>query len=721
MLASQSSERRARLLVTFVCILMLSGAAAAAPLTNRPPPDRKMGRIATSQTLDPLQRELAYKVLPNVQIYVDAWVEYYPSSCIEISPGAWTVPTLPTKGVPATRRTTGFLANGDCPGTSFIFDTIFYTWQSTAKDATTDFFAATWTSPDFTVNDTVNITLALVTIQSADLFNNRVAITIDGPAGTQAPLTVSVKGDKIYTLNYNDGSPVGSGQYSVALKRPDMKRGYYYSIVAAWNASTPPVRGTFTLPTRWDVLGITENTQYIKVYESECRGTATSNKYWTFNRNTCVFAAADFRDWFGKQTWTNGSGQRIGGGLVHSNRDLYCSDRYPEGADDKHVFFTISSITGACNQGLLDGDVAVWPSPKARTAYTCGDRLLYVDIDTAENASFPHSAKDRCPACRTIDPECPSCEDHVDNYIDENTCGAISLDNYWEANLGQAGTDLRISVSEPVTGFAKPEQASYRDSEITVEARKGDDGLVVSITGGRRQVDVPLSFQVLKVKAIRRYTDRLVVIGDTGGSESLVTVINVNSGTVSDSFWAYVPVISPNGRFIAFVKDFPPHSDAETEDHEMIYDLAKTGLQNRPAGIGLGNETEVGVNVYPGNGNRRGDNIGVSEELAHQSASPLFWSPDSTKLVFADQAQGLKLVLVNVSGWGTGTVASASIMPLDRTSVCAAPLPGVPCEAYMYQVKFEDEGVQAFFRGRRSKGSIERELLVKYTDFVSSR
>ncbi len=280
----------------------------------------------------------------------------------------------------------------------------------------------------------------------------------------------------------------------------------------------------------------------------------------------------------------------------------------------------------------------------------------------------------------------------------------------------------KVRLSQPITETAPPKMPSYRDDEITVESRQDDNHIVLSITSDHGQKDVTLPCCIFQIQEIRRSADRLIVVGDIAAAASQVVIINLNNSTISDSFLAFYPVISPDGRFIAFVKWFLPHFNPGPdvpEDHEMLYDMTKSALQNRPAGVAPDDDINVGFNVYPGNGNKDGDNY-VPERLAHSSPGGTFWSPDSIKLVFADQAQSsLKLVLVKVPGPNAGASPSTSILPLDKAGLCpAAPWPNNYCDANLYQVKFLENGLDTFFR---KEGSVHRELRVKYADFVASR
>jgi len=87
----------------------------------------------------------------GVQTYLMGWVEYDPSTCTEISSGAWTVNSSPAFGTVSFGTVT---APAPCGGT-FTYGAIYYTL--TSATATSDTFSATWNSPDFTEPETFNL------------------------------------------------------------------------------------------------------------------------------------------------------------------------------------------------------------------------------------------------------------------------------------------------------------------------------------------------------------------------------------------------------------------------------------------------------------------------------------------------------------------------------------------------------------------------------------
>jgi hypothetical protein len=109
------------------------------------------------------EADRAATVFPNVEARLLGYVEYSPLTCIGNS-GGWTVNTPPTRGTTRTEIVPMRLSNGDCPGILLPFNFIFYTWTSTTKTVFTDTFDATWQSPNFTMAETFNITLAHVEV-----------------------------------------------------------------------------------------------------------------------------------------------------------------------------------------------------------------------------------------------------------------------------------------------------------------------------------------------------------------------------------------------------------------------------------------------------------------------------------------------------------------------------------------------------------------------------
>jgi len=160
MLAFRSPLRFRRLAPIIVCVLAASVLSPNVHAQKHPVGGTKIGRIAPMSpgAMVPGSETLSFTLVPEVQTFIDAWVEYNPDTCTLISSGSWTVTTAPKYGTTATGIVDGYLGNGDCPGVEFPFAAIYYTWTSTKPKVDTDTFAATWTSPDYQEMDTVDIT-----------------------------------------------------------------------------------------------------------------------------------------------------------------------------------------------------------------------------------------------------------------------------------------------------------------------------------------------------------------------------------------------------------------------------------------------------------------------------------------------------------------------------------------------------------------------------------
>jgi Tol biopolymer transport system component len=123
---------------------------------------------------------------------------------------------------------------------------------------------------------------------------------------------------------------------------------------------------------------------------------------------------------------------------------------------------------------------------------------------------------------------------------------------------------------------------------------------------------------------------------------------------MDDKFYAGFPSISPDGHYVAFLKWAPTHlsSDLNLQDHYMLYDLTKDSRQNRPKEVSIGDLETVGKCFYPvGTANMPGDNLHATPGSEHFARSLLFWSPDSSQLVFADQVGSnsvLNIVLASI-------------------------------------------------------------------------
>ena len=141
---------------------------------------------------------------------------------------------------------------------------------------------------------------------------------------------------------------------------------------------------------------------------------------------------------------------------------------------------------------------------------------------------------------------------------------------------------------------------------------------------------------------------RALVLGRAAGAGLVqATVVELPAGKVVDHFACFRPVLSPRHRFLAFIKDFPPHPGPAVIGWEyIVYDLSESRDYNRPH-IKPGVTYDAGWPVYPrGATNAVGENVLPEGSPYHSwTSGGLFWLDEHT-LTFTDFFQGRNLLVV---------------------------------------------------------------------------
>jgi hypothetical protein len=161
---------------------------------------------------------------------------------------------------------------------------------------------------------------------------------------------------------------------------------------------------------------------------------------------------------------------------------------------------------------------------------------------------------------------------------------------------------------------------------------------------------------------------RIVAFG-TAANGYNVNIIDTNNGELIDSFYARGPVISPDGRWLAFLKFYPRGMVASVSEEYLLYDLQKDKLGNRGPGIGPDDRDSIGKTVYPlGYSNTPGNHIGLSEDELHTSHSAFYWAPNSRTFVFADSVNDqLSVVQITIENGGK---TSAYVHNVGASEAC---------------------------------------------------
>ncbi len=145
---------------------------------------------------------------------------------------------------------------------------------------------------------------------------------------------------------------------------------------------------------------------------------------------------------------------------------------------------------------------------------------------------------------------------------------------------------------------------------------------------------------------------RLAVFGRNTTNAALVNVLELPGGTELDSFMCYDPSLSPDHRFLAYLKLFPGHpGPVDITNEYVVYDLTQSPASNRfnlRQGVGY----DAGMPVYPpGATNATGEFVASDEWSAHVLVSEgLFWLGQTDAVAFADRWRGaINLVVADVS------------------------------------------------------------------------
>ncbi|MFZ5548841.1 MAG: hypothetical protein ACOZJX_09120 [Pseudomonadota bacterium] len=192
----------------------------------------------------------------------------------------------------------------------------------------------------------------------------------------------------------------------------------------------------------------------------------------------------------------------------------------------------------------------------------------------------------------------------------------------------------------------------------------------------RRQLRLRIPDEVAQIHRIRIGNDRVIVSGWMNGAlATCVAAFDLKSGGLVDKFWGYAPSISPDARFIAFVKFFPSHGVERWEDQYRLYDLLKSPQENRlpllaDSDSAVGNQqVEVGQVLYPlrlKEANRRWYDIREGDQ--HQRAAHFGWSKNSREVAILDTYQGrvtAVLVSVPINGKMPSSVLVAPVVALN--------------------------------------------------------
>lgn len=136
----------------------------------------------------------------------------------------------------------------------------------------------------------------------------------------------------------------------------------------------------------------------------------------------------------------------------------------------------------------------------------------------------------------------------------------------------------------------------------------------------------------------------------SNGVGTQVNVVDTSNFSVSDSFSAYNPATSPDRRWVAFRRFYPPQSEIQISEEYLLYDFRASAKANRRGATPATSEY-VGREIYPAvQDGVPVDVLDIPKPDSHSWRSEsFFWSADSRALVFADSVgPRLSVVLVTL-------------------------------------------------------------------------
>ncbi len=287
---------------------------------------------------------------------------------------------------------------------------------------------------------------------------------------------------------------------------------------------------------------------------------------------------------------------------------------------------------------------------------------------------------------------------------------------------------MQHAVQERVdSGFSfNPEHQlpiTAKRGEVEVATQYRNEQLYLNIKRGNPVTkSYPLPIDMAQAsQVIFSPSNKVTVIGMYSGDISEVAIFNLTTMTVTDHFLCYSPAPSPNGRYIAFTRFYPPHAE-DAEDQYMVYDSEISSSRNRPYASAPDDRTDVGLPVFPLFEHMTPrNNLMVSSTEAHfMAASTFFWTDDSRSFLFADHFhQSISLVFVKLV---EGDHTSVATIPTEQLGVCQGrPKAQDPCWVRLTSVKFGGPAISSHillqFQGFASSVGYEKTVFVADSDF----
>ncbi len=204
------------------------------------------------------------------------------------------------------------------------------------------------------------------------------------------------------------------------------------------------------------------------------------------------------------------------------------------------------------------------------------------------------------------------------------------------------------------------------------------------ISGGQaKRILLPGEFSQYSTARLFSPEQVVVIEGFVNGDASEILVISLVSGVIERKFLCYAPAISPNGRYVAYLKFYPTHGVRDVEDNYLILDLASSGKADKAQNISQGVKA-----LFPERASTKaGSNVDLEGPLHRMASDGFFWNADSTMVASADfyEEQYRALIFTVAAGDATTHVAE-----IPRNYLCPN---GLSCFERAVKASFDDNGM----------------------------
>jgi len=200
-----------------------------------------------------------------------------------------------------------------------------------------------------------------------------------------------------------------------------------------------------------------------------------------------------------------------------------------------------------------------------------------------------------------------------------------------------AAPTILSGIMPPMFNPKRPPVSDWSVGAAKLHAEPGKEWVVLRIedpVSGDKSVRLPETMAQLDSVEETEQGD-LILIGRANAYVSVVAILRRRENSISDSFLAYRPAPSPNGKWIAFEEFFPNHAGAPRNRCYRLYDVYAGARSNRRRGGDAEEPRLVGRPVYPAGG-QVGEECPADARNASLTMSPAAfqWRADSQAVAF---------------------------------------------------------------------------------------